>query len=501
MKKSIKLFALALCAFAFTFTFSSCGTKTNTDTVRINIFTEPDSLFPWKSAAADTKAVWYNIYEGLLKFNNDGSLYPALAESYKVSDDSLTYTFKLRQGVKFHNGKEFTADDCIYTLKNLAGLDGLQPRSSRFSIVKKVYSPSPDTFVIELNKTSGAFLTLLAANPILQKDYEENETKPNGTGPYKFVSYSLGEKVVLELNEDYYDKERAGKIKKVEFIIMPDENAIISALQSGQIDIAQRVVGDKAKMLKNKFNVISYPQNTVYEFGLNVSYPPLSDINVRRAITCAIDKKEIMNAVFDGDATEVYSHFSPVLKEFYNDQLSNVYPYNLEKAKEYMAQSNYKDGFKLSITVPSNISSRVEIAELISNMLKPLNINCEIIPIEWTTWLDKVYLKHDHQSTIIDFAGKLEPGEFFKHYYSSDRSNFFQFFNAEFDSAYEKGNSTVDQKQRADLYKKCQEILTKNCPAVYLFDTNQNVVTKKNIAGYTPYPIFFYDISKLYFTE
>lgn len=501
MKKSVKFVATVLCAFAFAFSFSSCTNKKNTDTVRINIFTEPDSFFPWKSAAADTKAVWLNIYEGLFKFDSNGSIYPALAESYKISDDNLTYTFKLRHGVKFHNGKDFTADDCVYTLKNLAGLDGLQAHSSVFSVVKNVYSTSPDTLVVELNKTSGAFLTLLATNPILQKDYEENETKPNGTGPYKFVSYSLGEKVVLELNEDYYDKERAGKIKNVEFIIMSDENALISALQSGQIDIVQRIVGNKAKMLKDKFNVISFPQNTVYEFGLNTAYPPLSDINVRRAITCAIDKKEIMNAVFDGDATEVYSHFSPVMKEFYNDKLSDVYPYNLEKAKEYMAQSNYKDGFKLAITVPSNIASRIEIVEIISNMLKPLNIDCQIIPIEWTTWLDKVYLKHDHQATIIDFVGKLEPSDFFKHYYSTDRSNFFNFSNAEFDSTYEKGKTTVDLKQRADLYKKCQEILTYNCPAVYLFDTNQNVVTTKNIAGYTPYPTFFYDVSKLYFTE
>ena len=498
MKKSIKSAAAVLLASVL---LISCGTEKKSDTLRVNMLSEPDSFFPWKSAAAETEAVWDNIYEGLLKFDSKCAIYPALAESYTISDDYLTYTFKLRKGVKFHNGEEFSAKDCVYTYKNLAGLDGLQPRSESFSIVKNVYSPDEDTFVIELKKSSGSFLFLVATNPILLHDYDENETKPNGTGPYKFVSYSLNEKIVLTRNDDYYDKERAGKIKNIEIYIMTDENSSISALRSGQLDIIQRTTGANAKMLAGKYNVISYPENTVYILGFNLTYPPLSDINVRRAITCAINKKEIIDGVFDGFATELYSNFSPILSDYYNDQLKDVFPYDLEKAKEYMAQSNYRDGFDLSITVPANNSARIDMAELISNMLKPLGINCTIIPVEWATWLDRVYTKLDHQSTIINFAGKIDAAEVLRRYRSDFTRNFTYLADPEFDETFQKAENAVDLTKRAEYFKKCQEILTRDCPAVFICDPGRNIVTKKNIAGYTPYPVYFYDFSKIYFVE
>ena len=414
MKKSIKFFTLAL--IAATLAFSSCGTKKFHDTLRMTMCSEPDSFFPWKSASAETAAVTDNIFEGLLKYDGNGSLYPALAESYSVSDDSLTYTFKLRKGVKFHNGTEFTSADCVYTYKNLAGLDGLTTRSDNMQIVKSVSAPDDYTFVIELKKTSGAFLLLVATSPILLHDYNDNETMPVGTGPYKFVSYSLHEKIVFERNDDYYDKERAGKIKNIEILIMTDENSTISALQSGQIDVAQMISGTNAKMLKKNFKIITHPQNMVQILGMNNSYPPLSDLNVRKAITCAIDKTEIINGVFDGFATELYSSFSPILGDCYNDKLAGIFSYNIEKAKEYMSKSAYKNGFDMTITVPANYQPHVDTAQIIVNMLKPLGINCTIVPVEWTTWLDKVYSKAEYQTTVIAFAGKIDPAEVLRRY-------------------------------------------------------------------------------------
>ena len=118
MKKTLKMTITALLGLLFL----SCGNKSS-DTLRMSMVSEPDSFFPWKSAAAETQAVTNNIFEGLVKYDENGSLYPALAESWEISSDFRTYTFKLRQGVKFHNGADFTSADCVYTFKNLAGLD------------------------------------------------------------------------------------------------------------------------------------------------------------------------------------------------------------------------------------------------------------------------------------------------------------------------------------------------------------------------------------------
>lgn len=499
MKKSIKFFTLAL--IAATLAFSSCGTKKSHDTLRMTMCSEPDSFFPWKSASAETAAVTDNIFEGLLKYDGNGSLYPALAESYSVSDDSLTYTFKLRKGVKFHNGTEFTSADCVYTYKNLAGLDGLTTRSDNMQIVKSVSAPDDYTFVIELKKTSGAFLLLVATSPILLHDYNDNETMPVGTGPYKFVSYSLHEKIIFERNDDYYDKERAGKIKNIEILIMTDENSTISALQSGQIDVAQMISGTNAKMLKKNFKIISHPQNMVQILGMNNSYPPLADINVRKAITCAIDKTEIINGVFDGFATELYSNFSPILGDCYNDKLAGIFSYNIEKAKEYMSKSAYKNGFDMTITVPANYQPHVDTAQIIVNMLKPLGINCTIVPVEWTTWLDKVYSKAEYQTTVIAFAGKIDPAEVLRRYCSDYKRNFVKYSNPEYDKNFAAAESEIDLKKRADYFKKCQEILTMDCPAVFICDPGRNIITQKKVAGYTPYPVNFYDFSTLYFVD
>lgn len=477
----------------------SCANKKNTETLRMSIVSEPDSFFPWKSAAAETAAINNNIYEGLLKYDETGSLYPALAESYSVSQDNLTYTFNLRKNVKFHNGADFTSEDCVYTYKNLAGLDGLTARSDKMLIVKSVSAPDKYTFIVNLKKPSGDFLLITSTSPILFHDYEENETAPNGTGPYKFVSYSLHEKVVLEKNEDYYDTSRAGKIKNIELYIITDENSAISALHSGQLDIAQMISGINAKTLEKKFNIISHPQNMVQILGLNNTYGPLTDINVRKAITCAINKKEIINGVFDGFATELYSNFSPILAEYYNDSLSEVYEYNIETAKNYLSQSNYKDGFNLTIKVPANYQPHVDTAQLIANMLKPLNINCTILPIEWASWLDNVYTKFDYEATVIGFGGKIDPADVLRRYYSTYKRNFTRFSNKEFDSTFEKALSEINLSKRAQYFKDCQKILTEFCPAVFICDPGRNIVTSKNVAGYTPYPVSMYDFSKIYF--
>ena len=370
MKKSLKTVLLCLCLTAMSGCAGSSAAATAaasasteasaaaTDVptiVRTSISSEPDSLDPWQSAATDTEAVFLNVFEGLLSFDTNGSLQPGLAESYEISEDGLTYTFHLWQNVTFHNGKSFTSADVLYTYNNLAGMNGEKAVSSKFDDIASIAAPDDYTFVITLKQPSAAFLSLNIV-PILPEGYDNQAVSPVGTGPYKFQEYIPGQKIVLVKNEDYYNEDKMASIDTAEIYIMTDSSAVVSALQSGQLDFAS-ISAEDASILQDDFTISSNPQNMVQVFALNNSVAPLDDVRVRQAINYAVDKQEIVDGAFDGYATILYSNFSPVMQEYYNDELSDVYPHDVEKARELLKEAGYENGFTLTIRVPANYTS------------------------------------------------------------------------------------------------------------------------------------------------
>ena len=494
MKKIIKLLSVLTLAF----TFVSCTSKKDRNVLRMNMLTEPDSFFPWESAATDTSAVNYNIYEGLMGFDSTGAVFPLLAESYTISEDKLSYTFKIRQGVTFHDGQALTADDVVWTYQNLVGLNGYTKRNDKLHIVESVSSPDSDTVVIQLKKPAAGFI-LLAIQPILKQGFEYSKLNANGTGPYRLGGYELHQKITLVKNDNYWNPERAAKIPTVEIHIVSDEAAAISALQSGQLDLIQKITAGNAKSLADKFKVIGRPQNMAQVFAMNTSVPELSDLNVRLAISCAVNKQEVIDGALDGAGDIIYSNFSPLMSEYYNDKLTDVTPFNLQKAKEYMSKSAYPNGFELKITVPASYPMHVNAAQIIASQLAVLNIKCSIEPIEWATWLDQVYSKANYESTVIAFSGKLDPSEILIRYFSTYKKNFTRFNNADYDRAFTAAETEVDQEKRVELYKECQRILAEQAPAVYLSDLHNNVVMDKKLMGYKQFPVSFYNVAEMYF--
>ncbi|WP_296321688.1 ABC transporter substrate-binding protein [Treponema sp. UBA3813] len=490
------LFALALFSAFF---FMSCFGKNSKNVLRVNVASEPDSFFPWESAAADTAAIYYNIFDGLLSFDEKGALHPALAESYEISDDKLTYTFHLRQGVKFHNGADFSSADCLYTYENLAGLNGNSVRSDMMMrSIESLSAPDEKTFTITLKYQNGGFLALNIC-PILPVGYTNHAEQPIGTGAYKFVEYQLHQKVVLEKNENYWNKENEPKIPRIEIYVMSDENAILSALQSKQLDIGQMLSAENARTLEKKFQLFSAPQNMVQVLGLNNSVKPLDNPLVRQAITMAVNKDEIIDGAMGGFGTKLYSNFSPILGAYYNDRLSEVYKNDINQAKSLLASAGYGNGFDLEITVPGNYRIHVDTAQIIAKQLEQIGIRCKIKTVEWTTWLDQVYTKFDYQATVIAFAGKLEPSEVLRRYYSSYKRNFTRYNNPVFDETFDKAELETDNAKRVKYYKYCQELLTKSAPAVFIADPNNTVLLRKDVRGYETYPVLFYNFAKMYF--
>ena len=500
MKKTGKTAALALTmSMAVTaMPFGVSAEETDKTVVRINMESEPDNLDPWLSAASDTVAVFHNVFEGLVLFDETGALIPGLAESWDISDDGLTYTFHLRDDVTFHNGKAFSAEDVVYTYESLSGLGGEEALSSKFKNLTSVEAVDDYTVTMTLAEADAAFLQYTRV-AVLPKGYEDQSSAPVGTGPFVFEKYVPGQMVVLEKNEDYYDESRMPKIDEAQIYIMGDDSAVLTALQSGQLD-AGIVYADSADYLTGDFTVNSSPQNMVQLFALNNSATPFDDVRVRQAFEYAVNKDQIIDGVFAGYATELYSNFSPVMSYFYNDELEDVYTYDVDKAKELMAEAGYEDGFDITITVPSNYQKHIDTAQVIAQQLKQINVNATIEPVEWGQWLEQVYTNADYQTTVVGLTGKLDPNDILGRYVSDYAKNFMKYNNPDYDKLIEEAKTASDE-ERVELFKECQKMLTDDAAAVWICDPNAIAVTRSDLKGYTFYPVSFIDLSKLYYEE
>lgn len=467
--------------------------------VRINIGAEPDSLDPWQSAATDTEAIFHNVFEGLCLYDEKGAIIPGIAESWDVSGDGKVYTFHIREGITFHNGKELTSADVLYTYNNLAGMGGEKAVSSKFENIEGFEAPDESTFTVTLKEASASFLALNIV-PVLPEGYTDQATHPVGTGPFRFVEYTPSQRVVLEKYEDYYEETRMPRIDRAEIYIMTDAAAVVSALQSGQLDAAS-VTADDAQVLEGTYDIYNSPQNMVQIFAMNNSAAPFDDVRVRQAVNYAIDKDQIIDSVFGGYATKLYTNFSPVMEVFYNKELEGSYDTDVEKAKALLKEAGYENGFTMTITAPANYQKHIDTAQIIAQQLAAVGITANIETMEWATWLEDVYGDAKYETTIVGLTGKLDPDAVLGRFHTDYPKNFFRFSNAEFDGTVTKALTETDEQARIDEYKRCQAILTEEAAAAFLSDPNLVVACRRDLKGYTFYPVGFLDFSKLYYEE
>ncbi|PKK40101.1 Dipeptide-binding ABC transporter, periplasmic substrate-binding component [Clostridiaceae bacterium JG1575] len=506
-KRSFKSrLAAALCPFLLMGALASCAPKNQASVpggtpaptqavVRTAINAEPDSLDPFIYAAADTEAIMLNVYEGLLGFNAKGELVPGLAQKWTVSPDGLTYTFQLREGVLFHDGAPLRPEDVVWTYQKYAGIGFEKPIRSKMANIASIKA-DPSGITIVLKKSDTSFLTAMLS-PVVRKQAVDLAQKPNGTGPFQFVSYNPSQKVVLKKHSGYWNKERMPRIDSCEFRIMTDPSSILLALKSGELDFAG-VDAINAAGIKSEFDVVSVPQNMVQLLALNNSRAPFDSVKVRQAMNYAINKDEIIQSVALQYGTKLESNFSPAMAHYFAQGLDRYKP-DLPKAKELLKEAGYPEGFTTTVTVPSNYKFHVDTAQVLQNQLAKAGIRLEIKQVEWGQWLDKVYSKAEYDSTIIGFTGKLDPNEVLGRYASTWPKNFIKFNNPAFDAGVKKGIELPDGPERVAIYKQLQKILVEEAASVYIMDPNLVLAFKKNLKGFTNYPVRFLDMSALYF--
>lgn len=481
----------------------SLNTPTYGGSVVVGISQDLDSLDPHKAVAAGTKEVLFNIFEGLVKPDKDGNLVPAVAESYDISDDGKVYTFKLREDVKFHNGNLVTADDVVYSIQRSAGLLNETDKSviveSALSNILEVVKINEDTIEIRLQEGDSELIGYLTVS-IIPKGYNEMDSKPIGTGPFEFVSYTPLESLVMKKFEDYYTTGEP-YLDEVTFKIVANTDAAMLELLAGSIDIFPYLTDAQAEQLKDKFNVLEGNMNLVQALFLNNGVEPFNNSNVRKALMYAIDRQGIIDMVAGGRGSVIGSNMFVGFGKYYNKDLEIAYSYNLDKAKELLSEAGFPNGFTFTIKVPSNYNFHVDTAQVIVEQLKAIGVTAKIEQIEWASWLSDVYAGRNYEATIIGLDAKLAARDVLERYQSSAGNNFLNYKNDKFDELFTKAITTVNEDEKISYYKELQTILTEDAASVYIQDPALLVAVDKDLGGYTFYPVYVLDMSKVYYVE
>ena len=503
-----KYFMMALLILVSAAVLSGCrkgGTKKDERSVVVGITQDLDSLDPHKAVAAGTKEVLYNIFEGLVKPDQNGNLVPAVAESYKISEDGKTYSFILRKDVKFHNGSTVTAEDVIYSLKRCAGmLETSDPEVqvvAALSVISDITTSNEngvDTITVTLKEANTELIGYLTCS-IIPKNYTEQAKKPVGTGPFRFVSYTPMSSLVMEKNKDYYG--RKANIEKVTFAISENTDAAFLKLQAGQIDIFPYLTSDQATQLKDSFNIEVGEMSLVQALFLNNKVKPFDNPDVRRAMCLAVNRDDILSILNDGKGKKIGSGVYAGFGAYFNDACTDTYTYNLQEAKELLKKAGYPNGFTFTCVVPSNYTYHVQTAQVLASQLQNAGITMKIQMIEWASWLSDVYQGHNFEATIVGLDSQLAPSDILKYYISGSKKNFINYESEEFDRLYQEAIATTDSAKKKELYNKAQKCLADDAASVFLQSPSLMVAVSKRLTGYTFYPVYVQDMSTITIPE
>lgn len=520
MKQKIRVLLLLLTGFVAAVALSGCwGGKTqqgenpsNSEStvtptkavyggkITVGIAQDLDkSLDPHQTAAAGTREILFNIYEGLLKPDKDGNLIPAIASKYTVSETGDTFTFVLREGVSFHDGALVTAEDVLYSLERCRGTNGKQPLIPAFAAVSSITKQDDNTIVIQLKEPDLEFPAYMTA-AIIPAGSGETQEVPKGTGPFQFVSRTPQENIVLSKFEAYWGE--AAYLDKITYRVIENAETMLMALQSGSIDFCAHLTWDQVQELGERVTVASGPMNLVQALYLNNNAVPFDDIRVRQALSYAVNRQEIMDILSNGEGYPLGSSMYPAFQKYFMPELTDYYGYDPAKAKELLAEAGYANGLTLTFTVPSNYKPHVDTAQIIAAQFAAIGVKVNVNLVDWSAWLSEVYQGRDYVATVVGMdANALTARAMLERFHSESPKNFINFSNREYDAVFRLALTAGTEETQIVQYRRLQEILVEQAANVYIQDLCDFIAMRQDLKGYTPYPLYVLDMAKLHFLE
>lgn len=471
----------------------------------------------------------HQVYDSLLEYKEGTTeVEPALAETWDISTDGLQYTFHLRQGVKFHDGTDFNADAVVFNFTRWSDPnsaykfegDSFDYYDSMFGpdgarVIKSVTAKDANTVVFTLNQPQAPFLQNIAmtcfgiASPAAIQEKKENfKNEPVGTGPFVFKEWKRNDSITLEKNPNYW-KEGQPKLNTVIVRSIPDNSARFNALQNGEIDLMEDVSPDDLTLLESNtaLQKIERPPFNVAYIGFNLKKKPFDDPKVRVALNYAVNKQGIIDAFFAGQAKAAVNPMPPTLWG-YNDSVQD-YTYDLDKAKQLLADAGYPDGLPGEYTFYAMPVSRPympdgkKVAEAIQADFAKIGVKVNIESPEWATYLDDTKAGEKDDLYMMGWTGDNgDPDNFIYTLLDKDAipSNNRSFYvNEDLHKLLIQAQQETDQSKRTELYKQSQEIIKKDAPWIPLVHTTPILAAKANLKGFVPDPTGTEYYSSIYF--
>jgi peptide/nickel transport system substrate-binding protein len=440
---------------------------------------EPPILDPTGGAAAAIREITYdNIFENLLQFDANGVARPRLAESWTSSADGMVHTFKLRSGVTFHDGVPMTSADVKFSLERGQAPDAKHSQKWIFAPIGKIDAPDDKTIVITLKEFVGDFIESLAVSDaaiVSAASIGKANTEPVGTGPYQFVRWNRGDRVVLKRYEGYWGQKPA--IANASFRFVQDAQAQVAALLAGDCDAhtnigAPESVDQLRRDPKLRVTVGRTEGETI--LAMNNLKPPFNDARVRKAVSMAVDRKLVNEGAISGFGTLIGSHFSPNHPAYLD--LTNEVKYDPKAAKALLAEAGHPNGFTVSMRLPPPAYARRS-GEVIAAMLAEVGIKANIEPVEWPQWLERVFRNKDYDLSIV---AHVEPNDI--NIYGRD-GYYIGMPTPEMKAIIARTKTGKTEAERNTAFQEAQRMITANHVNVYLYMLPKLTVAKAGLKG------------------
>ena len=473
---------------------------------------DASNLIPILASDSASHSIAGLIYNGLVKYDKDMNIVGDLAESWDISDDGLVITFHLRKGVKWHDGKPFTAKDVLYTYQVTVDPKTPTAYAGDFLKVKKAEVLDDYTFRVTYDKPFAPSL-ISWSSAVLPRHLLEGQdiTKsslarhPVGTGPYLFKEWLAGQKIVLVSNADYFEGRPYvdGHVTR----IIPDMATMFLELRARNIDMMgltplQYTRQTENNLFRQSFDKYRYLAFAYTYLGYNLKHPFFADKRVRQAISYAINKEEIISGVLLGLGKPATGPYKPGTWA-YNENVK-TYSYNPQKARELLRAAGWtktnndgfleKDGLPFTFELITNQGNetRQKCAEIIQRQLKEVGIDVKIRILEWAAFINDFINKRRFEAVILGWTIPLDPDAYDVWHSSKtapEELNFISYKNPEVDALLEKARSTFEQKLRKKYYDRFQEILVEDQPYTFLYVPDELVIISKRFRGIEPAPI------------
>jgi glutathione transport system substrate-binding protein len=461
----------------------------------VGISSDPATLEPMIQSGQAIRLIKMCLYRGLVAYQADGTIGMEVADSYTVADDNKTYTFKIKENAKFHDGSSITAEDVKFSMERI--LDetvGATFRIDFSSVLDYCEVVDEKTVKIILKEPSAPFLDYLTLpeSVIVSKTWCESHgndlnSNPMGSGPYVFDSWDKGREIVVKAFDGFY---KPGKPESpvIRFVVAPDDTTRVNALRTGEVDLIDYVPAIEVIAMSGDPNfTVDISEAPFMCLQVNCTDGPLAKPEVRQAIAYAVDRKGVIDAAFMGRGTEIFGFPSRVGQNGYDGKYDNYFSFDPEKAKKMLADAGYPDGFKVKILSSSTYDMHKQTAIVVQDSLKKIGIDAEAELPDWATRIERSNVGN-YELMVSGTAGNIVDMDWCTNYFQSGPTRMNSspgFSDSEVDSLLASGRNTIDPQKRIAIYDQLRKRLLDLSPFVFINFREQCFARRTGVEGFT----------------